>query len=42
VIAEQQQIADYFYDLKLIPKRIHVRDATLQGSLSGDQSQAKR
>jgi sulfonate transport system substrate-binding protein len=30
VLAEQQNIADAFYDLKLIPKRIHVRDATLQ------------
>jgi sulfonate transport system substrate-binding protein len=29
VMAEQQHIADVFYDLKLIPKRIHVRDATL-------------
>jgi sulfonate transport system substrate-binding protein len=29
VIAEQQQIADTFYQLKLIPKRIRVSDATL-------------
>jgi len=29
VMAEQQHIADAFYDLKLIPKRISVRDATL-------------
>jgi sulfonate transport system substrate-binding protein len=29
VLAEQQKIADAFYDLKLIPKRINVRDATL-------------
>ena len=29
VIAEQQQIADTFYELKLIPKRIKVSDATL-------------
>jgi sulfonate transport system substrate-binding protein len=36
VLAEQQRIADTFYDLKLIPKRINVRDATLQGA------QAKR
>jgi sulfonate transport system substrate-binding protein len=38
VLAEQQKIADAFFDLKLIPKRINVRDATLQGS----QAQAKR
>jgi sulfonate transport system substrate-binding protein len=30
VLTEQQNIADAFYDLKLIPKRIHIRDATLQ------------
>jgi sulfonate transport system substrate-binding protein len=29
VMAEQQRIADTFYDLKLIPKHINVRDATL-------------
>jgi sulfonate transport system substrate-binding protein len=29
VMAEQQQIADAFYNLKLIPKRINVRDAML-------------
>jgi sulfonate transport system substrate-binding protein len=29
VMAEQQQIADAFYNLRLIPKRINVRDATL-------------
>jgi sulfonate transport system substrate-binding protein len=29
VLAEQQRIADAFYDLKLIPKKINVRDATL-------------
>jgi sulfonate transport system substrate-binding protein len=29
VMAEQQNIADTFYSLKLIPKRINVRDATL-------------
>src|SRR3984957_14414522 len=29
VMTEQQHIADAFYDLKLIPKRINVRDATL-------------
>jgi len=38
VLAEQQNIADAFYDLKLIPKKINVRDATLQAS----SSQAKR
>jgi sulfonate transport system substrate-binding protein len=40
VLAEQQRIADSFYDLKLIPKHINVRDATLPGT--GVQSQAKR
>src|ERR1700683_320739 len=40
VLAEQQRIADTFYDLKLIPKHINVRDATLQGTASG--TQAKR
>ena len=40
VLAEQQKIADSFYDLKLIPKRINVRDATLQGTSTG--TQAKR
>jgi sulfonate transport system substrate-binding protein len=29
VMSEQQQIADAFFNLKLIPKRISVRDATL-------------
>jgi sulfonate transport system substrate-binding protein len=29
VMAEQQHIADAFYDLKLIPRHIDVRDATL-------------
>ena len=38
VLAEQQRIADSFYDLKLIPKRINVRDATLPVA----QSQAAR
>jgi sulfonate transport system substrate-binding protein len=42
VLAEQQKIADSFYDLKLIPKHINVRDATLQAELPGGQSQAKR
>jgi sulfonate transport system substrate-binding protein len=42
VIAEQQRIADSFYDLRLIPKRITVRDATLVAPKPGDQSQAKR
>jgi len=40
VLAEQQKIADSFYDLKLIPKHINVRDATLQGTSTG--TQAKR
>jgi sulfonate transport system substrate-binding protein len=40
VLAEQQRIADTFYDLKLIPKHISVRDATLQGTSTG--TQAKR
>jgi sulfonate transport system substrate-binding protein len=40
VIAEQQRIADTFFDLKLIPKHINVRDATLHGTLTG--TQAKR
>ncbi len=40
VLAEQQRIADAFYDLKLIPKHISVRDATLQGTSTG--TQAKR
>src|SRR3984957_12363306 len=42
VLAEQQAIADSFYKLKLIPKRINVRDATLQGAVPGTQSRAKR
>jgi sulfonate transport system substrate-binding protein len=29
VMAEQQNVADAFYDLRLIPKHINVRDATL-------------
>ncbi|QSI76615.1 sulfonate ABC transporter substrate-binding protein [Niveibacterium microcysteis] len=29
VLAEQQKLADTFYDLKLIPKAIQVKDATL-------------
>jgi sulfonate transport system substrate-binding protein len=40
VLAEQQRIADSFHDLKLIPKHINVRDATLQGTSTG--TQAKR
>jgi sulfonate transport system substrate-binding protein len=40
VLAEQQRIADAFYDLKLIPKHINIRDATLQGTSTG--TQAKR
>jgi sulfonate transport system substrate-binding protein len=42
VLAEQQEIADSFYELKLIPKRINVRDATLEGAVPGTQSHAKR
>jgi len=40
VLAEQQRVADTFYDLKLIPKHINVRDATLQGASTG--TEAKR
>jgi sulfonate transport system substrate-binding protein len=40
VLAEQQRIADTFYDLKLIPKHINIRDAILQGTSAG--TQAKR
>jgi sulfonate transport system substrate-binding protein len=39
VLAEQQRVADAFYDLKLIPKHINVRDATLPGMLAGTQAQ---
>ena len=42
VLTEQQAIADSFYELKLIPKRINVRDATLQGAVPETQSHAKR
>jgi sulfonate transport system substrate-binding protein len=42
MLAEQQKIADSFYDLKLIPKHINVRDATLPGAIPGVQSQANR
>ena len=42
VLTEQQAIADSFYELKLIPKRINVRDATLQGAVPGTQSHATR
>ena len=38
VLAEQQRIADTFYDLKLIPKHINVRDATLPGTSTGNQA----
>src|SRR5271168_3121975 len=41
VLAEQQRIADTFYDLKLIPKHINIRDATLQGATPAVPSQAK-
>jgi sulfonate transport system substrate-binding protein len=40
VMAEQQRIADTFFDLKLIPKHINVRDATLPATSAG--TQAKR
>jgi sulfonate transport system substrate-binding protein len=40
VLAEQQRIADAFYDLKLIPKHINIRDATLPETSTG--TQAKR
>ena len=39
VLAEQQRVADAFYDLKLIPKHINVRDATLPGMSAGTQAQ---
>ena len=39
VLAEQQRIADTFFDLKLIPNHINVRDATLQGTSTGTQAQ---
>jgi sulfonate transport system substrate-binding protein len=38
VLAEQQRIADSFYDLKLIPKHINIRDATLPGTSAGAQA----
>jgi sulfonate transport system substrate-binding protein len=38
VLAEQQRIADTFFDLKLIPKHISVRDATLQEKSTGTQA----
>jgi sulfonate transport system substrate-binding protein len=38
VLAEQQRIADAFYHLKLIPKHINVRAATLQGTSTGTQA----
>jgi sulfonate transport system substrate-binding protein len=38
VLAEQQRIADTFYDLKLIPKHINIHDATLQGTPTGTQA----
>jgi sulfonate transport system substrate-binding protein len=39
VLAEQQRIADTFFDLKLIPKHINVRDATLPGTSTGTHAQ---
>jgi sulfonate transport system substrate-binding protein len=38
VLAEQQRIADSFYELKLIPKHINIRDATLPGTSAGAQA----
>ena len=38
VLAEQQRIADTFYDLKLIPKHINIRDATLPATSTGTQA----
>lgn len=35
VIAEQQKIADAFSDLKLIPKKLVVKDAVLKGAVVG-------
>lgn len=32
VLADQQKVADTFTDLKLIPKKINVRDATIAGN----------
>jgi len=39
VLAEQQRIADTFFDLTLIPKHITGRDATLPGMSTGTQAQ---
>jgi len=39
VLSEQQRIADTFYDLKLIPNHINVRDATLPGTAMGTDAQ---
>jgi len=38
VLADQQRIADAFYELKLIPKKISVRDAMLPANLQGEMS----
>src|ERR1700689_2971762 len=38
VLAEQKRIADTFYDLKLIPKHINVRHATLPGASTETQA----
>jgi len=32
VIAEQQQVADAFYQQKLIPNQIHIQDAILSAA----------
>ena len=37
VLAEQQRVADAFYDLKLIPRHINVRDATLPRTSTASQ-----
>ena len=37
VLAEQQRVADAFYDLKLIPRQINVRDATLPRTSTASQ-----
>lgn len=29
VVREQQQIADFLYELKIVPKKVDIREATL-------------
>ena len=36
MIAQQQLIADTFSDLKVIPKKIKISDATLPSPIYGD------